>query len=255
MNSTTMCRFTGAGTPDPFPAGPGSPSGGPATLSAPAAAVGANCSSPPVCQYQTGIIGGGNAIGVGSNLGIVIPGFSATQVGNQWYQNWVGAQNNQTTTYNFVQIGWQWINGQATDYVFVQEWLNGKEVYGNHFTQFPLNAGGVKTISMRLQTSGNNLYYPFIYWGGSWVNVGASFNVGFSATPYAEVIGEGSVQNGAPPPAIPTETNTGNIVIEAGTTNWTNWPWNVSQYAPPYCLYSSSPWTSFQTWNTGTNHC
>lgn len=252
MNSSTMCRFTGVGTPDPFPAAPVLVSEN-APSPQPAAAVGPYCTG-GVCSYQSGIIGGGNSYGSGSNLGIVVPGFTNGWANNQWYSNWVGAQNTRAANANFIQIGWQWVNGQ-TDYVFVEQFLNGNETYGSYFTQFNLGSGAVKSITVRVQTSGNNLYYPFILWGGQWVNVGGNFNMGFSVSPYPSVIGEGSVQNGAPIPTIPTETNSGNIEIPAGTQNWVNWPWNVSQYAPPYCLSSSNPWSSYNTWNEPNLHC
>ncbi|HEX6395581.1 MAG TPA: hypothetical protein VFZ97_19270 [Acidimicrobiales bacterium] len=253
MNSSTMCRFTGQGTPDPFPAA--APSGPANPVSEPAVAVGANCYPAGTCNYQTGLLGGGNAYGTGSNLGIAVPGLTNGWAYKQWYSNWVGVQNtNNPATANFIQIGWQWVNGQS-DYVFVQQWLNGNNTYSNSFTQFNLGSGAVKSITVRVQTSGNNLYYPFILWGGRWVNVAGYFNMGFSNSPYPSVIGEGTVKGGAPIPTLPTETNSGNIAIKAGTQTWVNWPWNASQYAPPYCLYSSSPWTSYNTWNEPSLHC
>lgn len=252
-----MCRFVGSGTADPFRSLPISATTQTPSSSQgvePAVAVGPTCTG-AICSYQTGVIGGANFWGVGSNLGIAIPGFTAGWANDQWYSNWVGVQNNQNANATFIQIGWQWVNGN-TDYVFVEQWTNGNEVYGQYFPQWNLNSGGVTNLTVRLQTSGNNLWYPFVYWGGQWANVGGYFNTGFSANPYGEVIGEGTVQNGAPIPTLPTETNSGNIYIPAGGQNYTNWPaGTASQYAPPYCLYSSTPWTSFETWNDPGNHC
>lgn len=220
--------------------------------------------NPQEGHYFTGVeTVGGSYIGVQAAFQVVTPTFLNPNA-DEFYSLWNMTQDQAGE--NMTQGGWidQIHNGpgcgsSGQPMVFYENENNGSYGPIECFAQYPLTVNDSYFFDTIYDFNGS--WGDYIYWNGAWNLLGENQLPwqGTDANSQVETLGEGYDGN-ASPPQIPTANVYQDAVAFTSNYMWAAWnsdtiPTSDGE-APPYCLYSTSPWQAWETWNgSGGLHC